>query len=70
MKLSDEQVNLIRLIKRSPDRGEGWRKISDNLAPYFSRVAATRSELYEIKTTDDAFFIRLSERGQIVGDYV
>lgn len=70
MKLSDQHINLIRLIERSPDLGEGWRMVSNQLTPFFTKVVEDRTELYETKVEDDTFFVRLSERGQILKDYV
>lgn len=70
MKLSNKHTNFIILIKRSPDLGDGWRKVSNMLQAFFTGVIDEHPELYETKEENSIFYVRLSERGQILGDYV
>lgn len=70
MKLSDKQVNFIRLLLRSEDKGEGWRFVSDGLWPFVTETVAEHPELYERKKVDEVGMIRLTERGLIVSEYI
>lgn len=70
LKLDDKQINFVRLILRSPDKGEGWRSVSDALRKFSEGVIAERAELYETKEENGALMLRLSERGAIVGEYL
>jgi hypothetical protein len=45
-------ITLLRLIERSPDRGDGWRSVSDTLWPYISEQCAKFPTLVEIEHGD------------------
>lgn len=66
-KLNDNECNFVRLLLRSPDMGDGWRKVSETVRPL--AVAATPTELFEMKE-DDGLKIRLTPVGQNVADYL
>ena len=65
-KLSDKDKGFIRLLMRSPDNGEGWRKVSNMLWPLVERFDA--QEL--IERDDGMHMVRLSEKGQTVSEYL
>jgi hypothetical protein len=67
-KLSDQQRSTIKLILRSPDRGEGWRSVSSVLWPMIRE--GLPADLAELRPEGDAGFIRLTARGQAVADYL
>lgn len=69
-KISDAQRDLIKLILRSQDIGQGWRIVSDALHNTVCSVSKDNPELYEISHTDNINMIRLSERGQIISEYL
>lgn len=64
-KITDKEMDFVRLLKRSPDRGDGWRSVSETLRPL--ATAATPSELFEMKEAD-GLQIRLTSIGQNVAD--
>lgn len=67
--LTDSDINLIRLIQRSPDAGGGWRKVSAILWQLVERFG--RKELIETVQADDGTgVVRLSARGLIAVDYI
>ena len=69
MKLTDQQRDLLRLIQRSPDRGQGWRTVSKVLWPIVK--GGLPDDLAEtIETDDGKGSIRLTPRGQAVLDYL
>lgn len=69
-KLSQQQKDFLRLVLRSPDQGEGWRRVSKTLTPITQDMIATNPELFESETRDEHFFIRLSDRGSVLVDYL
>lgn len=70
MKLDGEHEEMIRLIMRSQDHGDGWRSVSDLLRGHIEGTVLRRPELYETKDVDGKFMIRLSERGIIISEYI
>jgi len=70
LKIEDDQIDFIRLIMRSEDQGDGWRKISKMLRNFVSAMVERRQDLYETKEVDGVLQLRLSDRGSILADYV
>ena len=70
MKLTDKQTNFIKLLRRSKDVGDGWRKVSKKLEGFVTRCVSERPELFETKQSDGQLLIRFSERGALLSDYV
>lgn len=69
MKLSDQDINFIKLILRSPDAGDGWRRVSAQLWVLCERFG--RQELVEYATAPEGGGkIRLSDRGIVLTDYI
>ena len=67
--LDDEHKPLIRLILRSPDVGDGWRNVSQVLRKVITEGIAEFPELYEVREMA-GMQIRLSDRGNVVKDYL
>ena len=67
-KLSDEQRDLLKLILRSKPRDDGWYSVSKVLWPMVS--SGLPDDLAEMKSFEDSGFVRLTERGQAVADYL
>lgn len=66
MELNLGQKHILRLTKR--DAGlDGWAKVSKQLFPHIQDLP---KDLVELKETDDGGFIRLTERGHAVVDYI
>ena len=65
-KLTDPDKTFMALVRRSPDRGEGWRSVSDTLCPMVEQLA--RPELFEIDA--EAKRVRFSEEGTIVAAWL
>ena len=59
----------IRLILRSADVGDGWRNVSTVLRKTIMEGIATAPELYETREMA-GLQVRLSERGNVVKDYI
>jgi hypothetical protein len=70
LKISDQQIDFIRLILRSPDRGDGWRSVGKMLETTVMRQKDANPELFEIATEDDKMSIRLTERALVLADYI
>jgi len=70
MKLTDEQKDLVRLILRSKDDGEGWRRVSKMLWPHVK--GKLPADLVEEREAEIGAFtgVRLTARGQAVADYL
>lgn len=64
-KMTQEQKALLRLILRSPDNGDGWRKVSAMLWPHV--VEYRHPVLTEID--EENRFIRLTPEGETVLRY-
>lgn len=67
-RLTNSQENFLRLILRSPDIGEGWRRFSKQVWPLIENFG--RKEMLEVDGTKEGGKIRLSERGLVVCDYI
>lgn len=59
-------INMLQLLRRSPDRGDGWRSVSDLLWPH--TIEHLPPEL--IEKDEERKRVRLSERGKIIMDYI
>lgn len=70
LKISDKQIDFIRLVRRTPDVGDGWRVVSDTLRKITLHTVDEQPDIYETKEHEGRLFIRLSERGSILGDYL
>ena len=60
----------IGLLLRSPDLGDGWRKVSNMLRELATKEAGKAPELFEVMDGEDGMRVRLTERGQVVADYI
>lgn len=65
-KLTEQSKSLIRLILRSPDIGDGWRQCSSSVYQLIENFP--HQELIEADANN--LRVRLSERGQIVQEYL
>lgn len=69
MKLNQEQTSFIRLVLRSDDIGDGWRRVSCHLESMVLLVIDDMYELFETRREKEQFYIRLSEKGKTVAEY-
>ncbi len=60
----------LALIKRSPDVGDGWRKVSPMLRKLIELRVAEAPDLYETKDEAGGLFIRATEEAAILGKYI
>lgn len=60
----------IQLLLRSPNRVDGWRSISDTLSAFAAQQCTLAPELFELDHDDHGFRIRLTERGEIIANYL
>ncbi|MGL4640549.1 MAG: hypothetical protein ACRCVX_12580 [Shewanella sp.] len=67
--LFERQAPMIKLLLRSPDQGDGWRNVSQVLRKTITNGIAAMPELYETREMA-GMQIRLSERGNILKDYL
>ena len=66
--MNNQSRDFIRLILRSPDIGEGWRKVSD---PLWKLVEAfAHQELLEKQDSAEGKKVRLSPDGIVVARYL
>lgn len=70
MKLPYKQTDFIKLLERSPDISDEWRVVSPMLTPVTLEVVEEQPELYETKRENGILFIRLSESGKILRNYI
>ena len=68
-KLDEKHKPFIRLILRSQDVGDGWRNVSNVLRKTVEAGISEFPELYETREMA-GLQVRLSERGNIVKDYL
>lgn len=62
-------VNFLRLLQKSPDRGDGWKYVS--LSVFHLVEKFKYPELLEVDRHENGGgMVRLSERGKIVVEYV
>ncbi len=59
-KLSQQQIDFMRLLRRSPDIGDGWRQSGAMLWPLVQKFA--NPELTELDT--EKMRVRLTEKGE------
>jgi len=60
--MNQSNKDFLKLIKRSPDRGDGWRSISDQLLPLCESAANAMPDLLEFEKENSR--IRLTEMGK------
>jgi hypothetical protein len=62
----------LQLLLRTPDTGDGWRKVSSMLSSVATDEIAKAPELFETQHTEgeDGFLVRLTPEGQIVSRYL
>jgi hypothetical protein len=72
MSLSPQQTDILRLIQRSKPQEDGWYRVSKVLWPLVAGVLP--DDLMETKASDEnateGGFIRFTERGRAVADYL
>jgi hypothetical protein len=68
--ITDKQKDTLMLTNRSKDIGEGWRKISEKLAPFIKEWVAGIPELVEFRNDDTGMLVRLTEEGNTVLTYL
>lgn len=66
MNISDKGISFLKLVMRSPDIGDGWRNVSQTLWPLVASFE--NKELIDIDYEYSR--IKLSDRGQVVCDYI
>jgi hypothetical protein len=66
MMLAEKDRNFLRLVIRSPDRGDGWRSVSSHCWPLVE--AFTAEELLEVDAEGGR--VRLTEKGMTVAEYL
>lgn len=73
-KLEDSARDLLRLIERSPVGDDGWRHVSQACCGLFTRSdfpsSKTPPELFEFEKLSDGGRVKLTERGEIVLQYI
>jgi uncharacterized protein (DUF736 family) len=67
--IEEKQAPFIKLLLRSPDVGDGWRNVSNILRKTIEAGIASAPELYETRELG-GLQIRLSERGNVLKDYL
>ncbi len=65
MKISERDIEFLKLILRSEDQGEGWRNVSQILWPLVT--AFPYPELIRMRNGNQ---VKLSKRGLIIMDYI
>lgn len=68
MSLTEKQINIIRLIQRSKPQDDGWYRVSKVVWPLVNSTLP--ADLAETKPTEAGGFIRFTDRGQAVSDYL
>ncbi len=69
MSLTPKQRDLLNLIKRSKPNEEGWYRVSKLVWPLVD--GKMPADLVETSpTTGDGGYLRLTDRGQAVADYL
>lgn len=67
-KLNEKQRNLLNLIKRSKPEADGWYRASKMVWPLIAD--AFPADLAETREADEGGYIKLTDRGQAVADYL
>jgi hypothetical protein len=60
--ITDQDKHFLRLVARSPDRGDGWRTVSETCWPLVEQVGT--KELIEVDK--DNMRVRLTSDGEAV----
>jgi hypothetical protein len=68
VKLTDNQAIFIKLLLKSPDRGDGWRSVSTVMWKHTKEKAAETPDLLELD--DDGMRVRLTDKGQVIAEYL
>lgn len=72
MKLTEKQRDILRLIQRSKPEEDGWYHVSKIIWPLVNGVLP--GDLLETKAADETSevggFIRFTDRGHAVSDYL
>jgi hypothetical protein len=68
MSLTPKQTDILRLIQRSKPGEDGWYRVSKVVWPIVSGVLP--ADLAETRAVDDGGFIRFTDRGRAVADYL
>lgn len=69
MNLSYDDNATLKLIMRSPDKGDGWRSVSSACWPLIESFDS--KELLEAKKNEDGSgIVKLSDRGAVLADYL
>lgn len=68
MSLTSKQTDILRLIQRSKPGEDGWYRVSKIIWPLVDGVLP--DDLIETKAADEGGFIRFTERGHAVADYL
>lgn len=69
-KLEDRQMQMLKLIGRTPPDADGWRPVSDMCASLFERKPdLPPPELFEFERLASGGRVRLTERGDILLAY-
>jgi len=68
MSLTSKQTDILRLIQRSKPEEDGSYRVSKVVWPLVNGTLP--SDLVETTETDDGGFIRFTERGKAVADYL
>lgn len=67
--MNQDVKDIIKLLLRSKDIGEGWRKVAaGGMWDLVKTRSALAPELFELNESD--LKVRLSEKGLIVKDYI
>lgn len=67
-KLTDKQRDILQLVLRSKVGEDGWYAVSKAIWPLVD--AALPDDLAETRPTENGGYIRLTERGRAVADYL
>lgn len=70
MNMNQSTTNLFKLISRSSDIGDGWRKVSKVLSTFIELEIQKAPELFEVRRVDDGLQIRFSDTGKTLVDYI
>lgn len=64
MKLDPSNVAFLKLLARSPDEGDGWRRYNETTARMVLSELETVGDLVELDTAN--LRVRLTEEGKVV----
>lgn len=67
--MSPRQRSFMQLVMRSPDVGDGYRKVSTLLTSLAEAQIALAPDLYETTTVDGGLRVRLTAAGEAVWQY-